>query len=420
MAQTLAEKILSRAAGKEVRAGELVVVPVDLAYAQDWTGPLAVRQIEELGWTELKEPDKVALFIDHSAPSSSREHATNHLLLRDFAQRTGCRLFDVGAGVCHALAAEQLVKPWDVVVGADSHTCTGGGLGAFATGMGSTDVAVAMGLGKTWLRVPEAIKVTVHGMLPHGVYAKDLILWLIGHISADGATYMSLEFRGLAIEAMPVAERLVISNMAVEAGAKCGIMPADEQTRAYLAEMEREECFQPLESDAEAEYSEVVAVDASSLLPQVSFPHAVDNVRPINHPDCADVALDQVYIGTCTNGRYEDFAVVAEILQGRKVYPRTRLVLTPGSRDTYLRCLREGLFEVLIEAGAAVNSPSCGACPGSQTGILGDGERCLASMNRNFKGRMGNPEAFVYLGSPATCAASAVEGRLTDPRGYLQ
>jgi 3-isopropylmalate/(R)-2-methylmalate dehydratase large subunit len=419
MSQTLVEKILSRAAGKPARTGELVVVPVSLAYAQDWTGPLTVKQVQELGWTELKQPDRVAFFIDHSAPSSTKEHATNHMLLRDFARRTGCRLFDVGEGVCHALVPEQLAKPWDVIVGADSHTCTPGALGAFATGMGSTDVAVAMGLGKTWLRVPEAMKVVVRGRLQPGVYAKDIILWLIGHTTAEGATYKSLEFCGPTIDAMPVHERLVISNMAVEAGAKCGIMPADEQTRAYLAAWGREQDFEPLTMDDDAEYPETVELNADTLVPQVSLPHTVDNVRPIDHPDCADVKLDQVYIGSCTNGRYEDFVVVAEILKGRRAHRDCRLVLTPASRDTYRRCVDNGLFDIFLEAGAAINSPGCGACPGSQTGIIGDGERCLASINRNFKGRLGSPEGFVYLGSPATCAASAIEGRLADPRRYF-
>lgn len=417
---TLVEKVLSNKAGKGLVPGELALVDVDLAYVQDWTGPLAISQLKELGFKKLKNPERVAIFIDHSSPSSSKEIATSHKLLRDFAQMTGCRLYDVGSGVSHVVAAEELVKPWDVVLGADSHTCMGGAFGAFATGMGSTDVAVTMMLGKTWLKVPETIKLEASGDFQKGVYAKDLILYLIGKIGADGATYKSLEIEGSLMRKLPMYERLVITNMAIEAGAKCGIILADGETKNYLEERGRGADYKPIESDPDAQYETMVSIDVSSLEPVISFPHTVDNIRLISHPDCKDVRIDQVYLGTCTNGRVEDFRAVAQMLKGRKVAKGTRLVVTPGSKEVYAKCLKEGIFEVILEAGGVINSPGCGACPGSQTGILGDGENCISTMNRNFKGRMGNPNSFIYLASPATCAASAIEGRIADPRSYVR
>lgn len=419
MAMTLAEKIISNKAGREVKADELIVVDVDLAYVQDWTGPLTVDQIRELGVTRLKHPDQAAIFIDHSSPSSAKEITTSHSKLREFAQYTGCMLFDVGNGVCHVIAAEKLVRPWDIVVGADSHTCTGGAFGAFATGLGSTDVAVAMALGKTWFKVPGSIKIEISGKLPAGVFAKDIMLHIIGHIGADGATYKAIEFLGETVAHLPMNERLVFSNMAIEAGAKCGLIPADEETRGYLKAHQREKDYRPIAPDLGAEYERTVAIDASSLDPMVAFPHTVDNTRAISHPDCQNISVHQVYIGTCTNGRIEDFQVAAQILKGKKVAKGTRLILTPGSKEVYRKCLQEGLFELFLDAGGVINSPGCGACPGAQTGLLGDGENCISTMNRNFQGRMGNPQSFIYLASPATCAASAIEGRIADPRRYL-
>ena len=419
MGKTLVEKIIGSHAGKEVVPGELVIVDVDLAYFQDWTGPLSISQIQEMGIKKLKDPKRVAFFIDHSSPSSAKELATDHNKIRAFARETGATLYDVGGGVCHVITSEKHVKPGDIAVGSDSHTCQGGALGAFASGMGSTDVAVAAALGKTWLRVPESIRVEVNGKFPKGVYAKDLILYLIGLIGADGATYQSLEFHGDTIDNLPFHERLVVSNMAVEAGAKCGIFPSDNETRKYLKEHHREKDWQPLDADLDAQYVRLVNIDASKLVPMVAFPHTVDNTRTIDHQDCKDRPVNQVYIGTCTNGRYEDFVVVAKILKGKKVHPSTRLVITPGSRDVFLKMLKSDIMEILVEAGAAVNSPGCGACPGSQTGILGNDEHCISTMNRNFKGRMGNPTAFIYLASPATCAVSALAGKIADPREVI-
>jgi len=417
MGKTMIEKIIEARIGREVHFEEIVIIPVDLIYAHDWSGPLTIARFREMGFTTVAHPERVAFFLDHSSPSSSREIATMHNLVRSFAREHGCLLFDVGEGVSHVLVAEHLARPGEVIIGADSHTCMGGAFGAFAIGMGATDVAVALALGQTWIKVPHVIAVEVCGKLPHGVFAKDLILNVIRRIGADGAEYKCLEFIGEGVESLPMEERLVLTNMAVEAGAKCGIIPADEETRRYLERRGRGEAFRPLCSDPDAPYDAVIKIEADAMEPLVALPHRVDNVRPVS--ECQGVPIDQVYIGSCTNGRFEDLKIAAEILRGRRIAPTTRLIVTPGSREVYQRALQAGILEVLIEAGGVVNSPGCGACPGSHVGILGDGERCLSSTNRNFQGRMGNPKAFVYLASPATCAASALEGKITDPRKYL-
>ncbi|MCI0596597.1 MAG: 3-isopropylmalate dehydratase large subunit, partial [candidate division Zixibacteria bacterium] len=292
----------------------------------------------------------------------------------------------------------------------------GGAVAAFATGMGSTDVAMAMLLGRTWLKVPETMRFVLKGKFPPGVYAKDAMLYIIGQIGVDGATYRAMEFLGPAIDEMPLYERTIFANMAIEAGAKVGLLPADEKTRDYFKEFNREKDYRPLKPDEGANYCYTLEVDCSKLEPQIAMPHNVDNVRPISAPELKDVKVHQVYMGTCTNGRIEDFRVAAKILKGKRVNPSTRLVATPASRDVYLKGAKEGIWQIFVEAGGLVNSPGCGACPGVHTGILGDGENCLATMNRNFKGRMGNPKAFIYLASPAVCAASALTGKITDPR----
>ncbi len=417
MGLTLAEKILSGHADTELRAGELAVVKVDVCLTQDGTGPLAVRQLEKLGMIQAENPDRTVLFIDHSAPSARRELSNDHMLLRDFARKTGANLSDIGDGVCHQVIHESFVRPGDVLVGADSHTCTGGAMAAFSTGMGSTDVAVAIALGKTWMKVPETIRVNVTGALPKGVFAKDLMLHLIGIISADGATYKALEFGGPAIDAMPHHERMVLANMAVEAGAKAGLFASDDMTRAYLESRGRGDDFRLITPDADAEYERTVDIDAGSVVPMIAFPHRVDNVKPVS--EAAGEKMDQVFIGTCTNGRLEDLRVAASILKGRKRHPGTRLIIVPASREIYGRAIEEGLLTIFNDAGASVNTPGCGPCVGVHQGILGDGEKCLATMNRNFKGRMGNPEGFIYLASPATCAASAIAGEIADPREVL-
>ncbi|BAQ34338.1 3-isopropylmalate dehydratase large subunit [Dehalococcoides sp. UCH007] len=417
MGKTLAEKILSLKSGSDASAGDIVVSKVDLAFVQDTTGPLTVREFWDNGFTKLANPSRTALFLDHAAPSPQRQLSTDHILLRKFARDTGALIFDVGEGVCHQLVAEKLARPGDVIVGADSHTVTAGGLGAFSTGMGSSDIAVAFALGKTWFRVPETIKVVVNGRFKHGIYAKDLILHLIGLIGADGATYKALEFSGNVVNNMTTAERLTIANMAVEAGAKVGLFPSDRQTLEYLRSVGREADYQPLAADADAVYERVIEIDATALEPTVSKPHTVDNTATAR--ELKGTKLDQVFIGTCTGGRLDDLAVAAAIFKNHRHHPQTRLIVTPASQKVYLEAIRLGYIEILVQAGANVMPPGCGACLGVHQGVLGDGEVCLSTANRNFKGRMGNPEGFIYLASAATAAASAIKGEISDPREVM-
>lgn len=417
MGQTIAEKIISAHVGKDVKAGELVIAKVDVAAVQDGTGPLTVQEFKKLGKEKLANPERTILFIDHAAPSPRKELSNSHMVLRDFSRDYGAVLSDVGEGVCHQRLIETHVNPGEILVGADSHTCTSGALGAFATGMGSTDIAVAMALGKTWLKVPHTYKVEVEGEFQKGVCAKDLILHLIGTIGADGATYCALEFSGSTIENMSMADRFTIANMAVEAGAKAGLFVTDDKTKAYLKERGREDKFVKIEPDVDAEYARVIKINASELRPTVSCPHTVDNTKSVD--ELSDVKVNQVFIGTCTNGRIEDLRVAAEILKGRKVNKDTRLLISPASRDVLTMALDEGLIKIFVEAGAALVTSGCGPCVGVHGGILGDGEVCLATQNRNFQGRMGNTKGFIYLASPAVAAYSAVKGYIADPREVL-
>ncbi len=417
MGMTLAEKILSEHTGKEVRAGEIAVVKVDLSYAQDGTGPLAVRKIEEMGFDKIHNPQRTIFFLDHAAPSPRTELSNDHTFLRNFAQKTGIRVSDVGLGISHQVVAESYVRPGDVVIGADSHTCTGGALGAFATGVGSTDAAVAIILGKIWLRVPETIQVVVEGRLPVGIFGKDIILHLIGKMGAAGATYKALEFIGDTTEKLEMAGRMTIANMAVEAGAKVGLFPSDEITREWLDRMGRLKDFKKMSSDPDAVYENTVRINAKELKPTIACPHQVDNIKTID--EIGDIKVDQVYLGTSCNGRLEDFQIAAKILKGKKVHQKTRMVITPGSRLVYLEALKDGTLETLIESGGVALPPGCGACVGLHEGVLGDGEVCLATQPRNFQGRMGSPKSFIYLGSPAVAAATAIEGKIADPRKYL-
>ncbi|MBE3036328.1 MAG: 3-isopropylmalate dehydratase large subunit [Candidatus Atribacteria bacterium] len=415
--KTITEKILSAHAGRDVRAGDIAVVDVDVVMAQDGTGPLAVSQIKKLGFSKVANPAKSIFFIDHAAPSPRKELSDSHKVLRDFAKESGARLSDIGEGVCHQILVESYVCPGDVVIGADSHTCTSGALGAFATGMGSTDIAVGFALAKTWLLVPQTIRVNFNGKLGKGVYAKDLIIYLIGKITADGATYKALEFSGSVNSELTIEDRFTISNMAVEAGAKAGIFAADEITKQYLGQHGRAECFKEIRADEGAKYEAEIDIDCTEVEPMISMPHTVDNTMPVSKID--KVKVDQVLIGTCTNGRLNDLKIAAGILKGRKIAEGVRLIVVPASKSVYLEALRTGIIETLIESGAAVISPGCGPCVGVHQGILGDGEVCLSTQNRNFKGRMGNPDAFIYLSSPATAAWSAVRGFIADPREVL-
>jgi 3-isopropylmalate/(R)-2-methylmalate dehydratase large subunit len=415
--KTLAEKILSQKSGSDAWSGDIVIAQVDLVFAQDTTGPLTIRQFQAGGFGRLANPQKTALFLDHAAPSPNRQISNDHVLLRQFAGQTGCLIYDVGGGICHQIVAESLAKPGDVIVGADSHTVTAGALGAFATGMGSSDVAVVFALGRTWFRVPESIKIVLSGKFTRGVGAKDLVLNLIGSIGADGATYKALEFSGEGLANMGMSGRFTIANMAVEAGAKVGLFPTDSTTRDYFRLQGRSNHYQPLFADSDASYERKINIDLASLEPMVAKPHNVDNVALAR--ELKGTKIQQVFIGTCTNGRLEDIAIAAGILKGKKRHPETRLIVVPASAQVMLEAIRENYIRSLVEAEAIILPPGCGACLGLHQGVLARGEACLSTSNRNFKGRMGSPEAFIYLGSPATAAATALTGEITDPREVM-
>ena len=417
MGMTISEKIISEHTGRDVKAGEIVVAKVDVAMVQDGTGPLAVEELKKLNMERVFDPENTILFIDHASPSPRKELSNAHNILREFSKKTGAYLSEVGEGVCHQRLVEDWASPGQIIVGADSHTCTSGALGAFATGMGSTDVALAFALGKVWLRVPETYRFILKGRLPEGVYSKDIILHIIGMIGADGATYKAMEFEGEVVENLSMESRFTITNMAIEAGGKTGLIATDSTTKSYLEMRGRGDKFREIKPDPDAVYEKTFEIDVSKLEPVVSFPHTVDNTRKISEVE--DVKIDQVYIGTCTNGRLEDLRIAANILKGRHRHPDTRLIVIPASREVFIKAMKEGLLEIFMEAGASIESPGCGPCVGIHKGVLADGERVLSTQNRNFKGRMGNPEGFIYLASPATAAATAIEGKIADPRKYL-
>jgi len=412
---TMAEKILSRKTGRTVTPGELIVADIDLIMAHDGTAPLAIEKLSELGVSGVFDPSRVVLVIDHTAPSPSDGVSNIHAMMRSFASKTMCHFRDVGRGVCHQLLIEEFVEPWTLVVGADSHTCTHGALGAFATGMGSTDVAVGMAYGQTWLKVPESIKVEISGSLSWPLMSKDLMLHLIGRLGADGATYMAIEFVGECVEEMSMDSRFTLTNMTVEAGAKAGFCPVDRKAQLFLLER-RGRVFPELKPDPDASYADEITLNAGEVEPMIAVPHSVDNVKAV--AEVEGVEVDQVFIGTCTNGRFEDFLTAARILTGKKVKEGVRLIVQPASWRVYLRALKAGIIETFLAAGAVLNPPGCGPCVGRHLGLLGDGEVCLSTQNRNFKGRMGNPKAEIYLSSPAVAAASAVAGKITDPRDW--
>lgn len=412
MGQTLAEKIISEHAGKKVKAGELVISKVDVCAVQDGTGPLTVQEFKKLGKEKLFNPERTILFIDHASPSPKKELSNMHTTLREFSRDYGAVLSEVGSGVCHQRLIESYVNPCEILVGADSHTCTSGALGAFATGMGSTDIAVAMALGKTWLKVPQTFKIVVNGKFNEGICSKDLMLHLIGMIGADGATYKALEFTGETIDNMEMSERFTLANMAVEAGAKAGLFVADEKTKAYLKEHGREDKFKTLKPDNDAVYERIIEINATDIKHTVSCPHTVDNTKTVD--ELGKIKVDQVYIGTCTNGRLEDMRTAAKILDGSKVKEGVRLLICPASKDIYMKSLDEGLIKIFMEAGATVLPPGCGPCVGVHAGILADDEVCLSTQNRNFQGRMGNTKGYIYLSSPYVAAYSAIRGYIAD------
>lgn len=417
MGQTLSEKIISEHSGKNAKAGNIVVANVDVAMVQDGTGPLSIQELKKLNMERVFDRENTILFLDHASPSPRKELSNSHKMLRDFSKKTGAFLSDIGEGVCHQRLVEDWANPGYLMVGADSHTCTSGALGAFATGMGSTDVALAFALGKVWLKVPHTYKFVLNGKLRDGVFSKDIILYIIGMIGADGATYKAMEFEGEAIENLSMDSRFTITNMAIEAGAKTGIIAPDDKTEEYLEHHGRSDRYRSITADDDAEYEKIIEIDVSEIEPMISCPHTVDNTEEIS--DVEGTEIDQIYIGTCTNGRIEDLRIAASILKDRKKSPDVRFLVIPASKEIFKQALKEGLIETFVEAGASIQSPGCGPCVGVHMGVLGDNERVLSSQNRNFKGRMGNPEGYIYLSSPATCAASAIEGKITDPRKYL-
>jgi 3-isopropylmalate/(R)-2-methylmalate dehydratase large subunit len=416
MGMTLAEKILAAHAGADaVHPGQFVDAGVDLVLSNDITAPIAIREFKKLGTARVFDPERVAIVLDHFTPNKDIQSAEQCRVVREFARAQGLpHFFDVGCmGIEHVLLPERgLVVPGDVVVGADSHTCTYGALGAFATGMGSTDVAVAMATGRIWMRVPETIRVVVHGTLQPWVGGKDLILHTIGQLGVGGAVYQALEFAGPAVEALSMDGRLTMANMAIEAGAKAGLFAVDGTTLEYVADRAVRP-FRVYQADADAAYARTLDIDAGQLEPQVAFPHLPDNVRPARR--AGEVRIDQAVIGSCTNGRLEDLRVAAQVLRGRRVHPGVRCIVLPGSQRVYLDALREGLLEAFVEAGAAVSTPTCGPCLGGHMGVLAAGERAVSTTNRNFRGRMGHPDSEVYLAGPAVAAASAVLGRIAHP-----
>ena len=416
MGMTMSQKILAAHAGlAEVKAGQLIEADLDLVLGNDITSPVAINEMKKMNRQTVFDKDKVALVMDHFIPNKDIKSAENCKCCRDFACRHEItNYFDVGnMGIEHALLPEQgLVVAGDAIIGADSHTCTYGALGAFSTGVGSTDMAAGMVTGKAWFKVPAALKFELVGKPQKWVSGKDVILHIIGMIGVDGALYKSMEFTGEGVQYLSMDDRFTICNMAIEAGGKNGIFPVDDLAIAYMKEHSKRE-FQVYEADEDAEYEETYVIDLSELKPTVSFPHLPSNTRTIDN--VGDVAIDQVVIGSCTNGRISDMRAAAEILKGRKVAKNVRCIVIPATQKIYLQALEEGLLKIFIEAGAVVSTPTCGPCLGGYMGILAAGERCISTTNRNFVGRMGHVDSEVYLASPAVAAASAVTGKITCP-----
>ncbi|MFY9402717.1 MAG: 3-isopropylmalate dehydratase large subunit [Candidatus Omnitrophota bacterium] len=417
MGKTIAEKILSAHAGRNLSAGDFALCKVDFTFGQDGTSAIIIDRVKELGLKELNT--KFCMVIDHSAPSPNEGVSRVHKKMRNFSAEFKVPLFDIGCGVCHQVIPESgSILPGFLVLGADSHTCTYGALGAFATGVGSTDLSIALATGKNWFKVPKTLKIVIKGELRKGVYAKDIALYIITAIKANGATYKAIEFSGPVIDSMDMDGRFTISNMVVEMGAKAGFMPVDRITKSWLkSKGVKAEDIRPYFADPDADYEQVLTFDISELSSQVSLPHNVDSAKDVS--EIQDVKIDEAFLGTCTNGRLQDLKVAAKILKGRSVNPRVRLIIAPSSREVFLEALRLGLIDIFTRSGAVIVAAGCGPCVGTHNGIPADKEVVISSANRNFKGRMGNPSAFIYLASPATVAASAIKGFIADPKEFL-
>lgn len=422
MGMTMTQKILAAHAGLEsVKAGQLIEAKLDIVHGNDVTTPVAIKEFQKIGVKEVFDKNKVSIVPDHFTPNKDIKSAEHCKMVREFAyDKCVKNYFEVGQmGIEHCLLPEAgIVVPGDVVIGADSHTCTYGALGAFSTGVGSTDMAVGMARGVAWFKVPAALKFVLKNKPAEWISGKDIILHIIGMIGVDGALYKSMEFVGDGLQYLSMDDRFTIANMAIEAGGKNGIFPVDEKTLEYVKEHYNKELnkeYTVFEADEDAEYDEVYEIDLSTLRPTVSFPHLPSNTRTVDDEECKNLEIDQVVIGSCTNGRMDDLRIAAKILEGKKVNPKLRVIILPGTQQIYLQCIEEGIAKIFVESGCVFSTPTCGPCLGGHMGILAKGEKALSTTNRNFIGRMGHPESFVYLASPAVAAASALTGKITDP-----
>jgi 3-isopropylmalate/(R)-2-methylmalate dehydratase large subunit len=417
MGHTIVEKILAVKSGMDARAGHLVVADVDVIMAHDSLGPMALEAFQEIGNLQIPHRERICFMTDHLVPPPARNYAQMQKQMRDFAKKWGVRQYGAGEGICHQLLVEKEVRPGQIVIGTDSHTCMAGALNALATGVGSTDVAAAMATGQLWFKVPETIKIIFQGKLADGVFAKDLILFLIGQMTAEGANYKAVEIVGDTLSSLSMGSRFTICNMGIEMGAKAVILEADTITQGWLGEQGVMGPIKPVKADRQAVYSQILSFNVGGLEPQIAKPHAVDQVVSLR--EVLGTPIQEVLIGTCTNGRLEDLEIAAAFLKGKRIAENLNLIVIPASRSVLLQALKKGLIEIFVEAGATVLAPGCGPCVGVHGGIPADGDNVLSTANRNFKGRMGNPSANIFLGSPATAAATALAGKITDPRDYL-
>ena len=416
MGMTMAEKILAKASDENfVKAGDIVMANIDVAMTHDLTGPLSVESFEKIGLPKVWDSEKIVIVFDHQVPADSLDAANNHILMRKFVEEQNIKNFyDVREGVCHQVLPEKgHVVPGEVIVGTDSHTCTHGALGAFATGIGSTDMAMVFATGKLWFKVPETIKFDISGKLRDNVFAKDVVLNIIGKIGADGATYKACEFGGETTSNMNISDRMVLCNMAIEMGGKTGLVEPDQKTFNYL-KGRTDKTYNVMKTDKEAESLETLYMDVSDLEPQIACPHNVDNVKPVSEVE--GTHIDQVFLGSCTNGRISDLRTAAKIIKGKDIARGVRMLVIPASREVYTKAMEEGLLKTFVDSGALVCNPCCGPCLGGHVGLVGPGEVSLSTSNRNFKGRQGSSDAEVYLSSAAVAAASAITGKITDPR----
>ncbi|KXB07359.1 3-isopropylmalate dehydratase [candidate division MSBL1 archaeon SCGC-AAA382C18] len=414
MGKTISEKILSKASGEDAYAGDYITAEIETAMAQDGTAPLTIKAIEDMKGEKVWDPENIVLVMDHTVPSASVGTSEMHEMMRDFASEMGIENVYYGEGICHQIMMEKgHVKPSTVVVGADSHTCTYGALGAFGTGIGSTEMAGVFLSGSLWFKIPETMKFEVSGEFQNNVVSKDLALKVTGEVESDGATYKAVEYAGEPIEKMSVEKRMTLTNLAIEMGAKTGIVEPDEKVKKFLKNRVSGN-IELTKNDKDAEYEETLYFEADDMEPQIACPHQVDNVVPIT--EAIGIELDQVFLGTCTNGRLPDLKAAAEILEGKTIDPEIRMIVTPASREIYKKALDLGIIDTFIDTGCIVANTGCGPCAGSHQGILAPGEKCLSTANRNFKGRMGSEEAEIYLGSPVTAAYSALKGKISDPR----